>query len=186
MRLRIAVLARSPVAGQVKTRLIPRLGAAGAARLQAALTRRALQRACALPDANVVLWVAGPIDHAFIVQCQCDWPIEVRAQPDGDLGVRMLAAIEDGAINEAAVLVIGTDCPAQTSADLAAARLALAEHELVVQPAHDGGYVLIGMREARPEIFSDIAWGSAQVLAVTMARARAASPFFTSRPNSEK
>jgi rSAM/selenodomain-associated transferase 1 len=174
-RLQIAVLARAPVPGQAKTRLVPRLGAVGAARLQAALTRRALRRACALPGAAVALWVAGPIDHPFITACQRDFPIEVRAQPAADLGARMLVAIAHGATSGAATMVIGTDCPAQTVDDLAAAHAALTDHDLVVQPAYDGGYVLIGMHEPVPEIFRDIVWGSSRVLETTRERGRACS-----------
>lgn len=170
--LQIAVLARAPIAGLSKTRLIPRLGADGAARLQAALTRRALQRACTIPGAEVVLWVEGPVDHPFIANCQREFPIQVQAQPDGDLGARMLAAIVAGTALSATTLVIGTDCPAQTSDDLVAACAALADHALVLQPAQDGGYVLIGMHVPVPQLFWDIAWGTGQVLEATRARAR--------------
>ncbi len=171
-RLQIAVLARAPVAGQVKTRLIPRLGAHGAARLQSALMRRALQRACSLQGAEAALWVAGPIDHPFIDACRREFAIEVHAQPNGDLGARMLAAITAGAALGAATVVIGTDCPAQTTGDLVAARAALADHKLVLQPAQDGGYVLIGMHEPQPSLFCGIAWGTGQVLEATRALAR--------------
>lgn len=174
LKLQIAVLARTPVAGQAKTRLIPRLGAAGAAQLQAALTRRALQRACAVPEATVTLWVAGALDHPFIAICRNDFHINLKAQPAGDLGARMLAAIAHGAAQGAATLVIGTDCPAQTVDDLAVARAALADHAMVVQPAHDGGYVLIGMHRPVAEMFRGIAWGGEHVLEATRQRARAA------------
>jgi glycosyltransferase A (GT-A) superfamily protein (DUF2064 family) len=96
-------------------------------------------------------------------------------QPDGDLGARMLSAISHGTISGAATLVIGTDCPAQTVDDLAAARTALADYQLVLQPAQDGGYVLIGMHEPVPSLFADIAWGTGHVFEMTRSRARSCS-----------
>jgi glycosyltransferase A (GT-A) superfamily protein (DUF2064 family) len=69
------------------------------------------------------------------------------------------------------MLLIGTDCPAQTAADLEAAAAALREADAVIQPAEDGGYVLIGMKRFHPALFEQVAWGSATVLAATRARA---------------
>ncbi len=69
------------------------------------------------------------------------------------------------------MLLIGTDCPAQTVADLEAAVAALRDADAVIQPAEDGGYVLIGMNDARPALFTDIAWGSATVSSRRRARA---------------
>ena len=72
---------------------------------------------------------------------------------------------------ERPMLLIGTDCPAQTGADLAAAATALREADAVIQPAEDGGYVLIGMKQFHPALFEQVAWGGATVLATTRARA---------------
>jgi glycosyltransferase A (GT-A) superfamily protein (DUF2064 family) len=82
----------------------------------------------------------------------------------------MLAAI--GAAGP--TLVIGTDCPVLEVAHLQQAAAALATHDAVLIPAEDGGYVLIGLRRAQPEVFADVAWGTPQVLATTRQRLRSA------------
>jgi len=171
-RLQVAVLARAPVPGEAKTRLIPRLGADGAARLQAVLTARALQRARD-SGAEIVLWVAGDVQSLA--------PLAQRhgaalcAQPPGDLGVRMLAAFEHAHAAGRRCVVIGTDCPAQQPGDLQRAGMLLDDHDVVLQPALDGGYVLIALREPRARLFDDIAWGGATVLAATRQRVQSLS-----------
>lgn len=173
--LEIAVFARAPVAGEAKTRLAPRLGAVGAARLQAWLTRRALARAAALPDARITLWVSGDPVHAFWSECLADSRVALRAQEGDDLGARMAHAFASHfACSDAPMLLIGTDCPAQTPADLAAAQAALGTAPAVIQPALDGGYVLVGLAAPCPALFAGIAWGSAGVAQTTRERARAA------------
>lgn len=165
----IAVFARAPVAGQAKTRLIPRLGATGAARLQRQLIALALARAQAVRGARVTLWTTA--DDADSNALAAAARATVRLQQGPDLGARMsnaFAATLDGA---RPMLLIGTDCPAQTGADLAAATTALREADAVIQPAEDGGYVLIGMKQFHPALFEQVAWGSATVLATTRARA---------------
>ncbi|HQR20585.1 MAG TPA: TIGR04282 family arsenosugar biosynthesis glycosyltransferase [Burkholderiaceae bacterium] len=164
----IAVLARTPVPGQVKTRLISRLGAVRAAELQAHLTERALQRAreaCA----HVALWLDGPADSGS-EELARRFGAELLYQPDGDLGQRMLAAVRYAHALDMDSILIGTDCPAQAPDDLRQARTRLARSDVVLQPAHDGGYVLIGIREPHPELFTDIEWGSDKVLDATRRR----------------
>jgi uncharacterized protein len=164
----VAVLARAPVPGQAKTRLIPRLGAERAAALQAHLTERALQRA---RDAGgtVALWLAGPVD-AGTAELARHHGAELRSQPDGDLGARMLAAAWHAHRASMASIIIGTDCPTQRAEDLLQARALLEDCDVVLQPALDGGYVLIGMNCPHPEVFRDIAWGSDSVLESTRRR----------------
>lgn len=168
--LQIAVLARAAVPGAAKTRLIPALGAEGAAALQAALTAQALRRASST-RLRVVLWVAGTPDD--VLRCQAAaLQFAIRPQPSGDLGDRMLAAVSHAHAAGAACLVIGTDCPAQTPADLLHAAALLDTHDVVLQPAHDGGYVLIGMRRPYPLLFSQMPWGGDTVCAQTLASCR--------------
>lgn len=171
-RVQIAVLARAPVPGQAKTRLIPRLGADGAARLQAALTVRALRRACDT-GADVVLWVAG--DPAALASAAQRHGARLREQPPGDLGARMLAAVQHAHAAGRHCVVIGTDCPAQRPDDLLRAAALLGEHDVVLQPALDGGYVLIALREPHAALFRDIAWGGPSVLATTRQRVQSLS-----------
>ncbi|WIM06145.1 MAG: TIGR04282 family arsenosugar biosynthesis glycosyltransferase [Candidatus Nitricoxidivorans perseverans] len=157
----IAVLARAPVPGKAKTRLIPALGAEGAAELQRRLIRHALTTARAAAIGPVTLWLDGGMEASCLSA-----DVTVRPQPTGDLGARMLAAIAA----RPGTLVIGTDCPALTAAHLHQAAHSLSDHDAVLLPAEDGGYVLIGMRTPAPEPFADIDWGTDRVMAQTRAR----------------
>lgn len=167
----IAVFARAPIPGQAKTRLIPRLGPDGAARLQRRLIEAALARASALPGARVTLWTTAASDDADARAAAAEVGAEVRTQLGADLGARMAHAFSRTLDARRPMLLIGTDCPAQTVDDLRAAVAALRSADAVVQPAEDGGYVLIGLNEPRPALFNGIAWGSDGVLAATRARA---------------
>jgi hypothetical protein len=168
----IAVFARAPTPGQAKTRLIPRLGAEGAARLQRQLTDAALARASAVPGARVTLWTTGASDDADSRAAAGAHGATVRTQLGADLGARMAHAFADTLDGRHPMLLIGTDCPAQTVDDLRDALAALrGGADAVVQPAEDGGYVLIGMKETQPALFTGIAWGTDSVLATTRMRA---------------
>lgn len=167
---RIAVLAKAPVAGYAKTRLVPRLGAEGAARLQAALVERAVRTACDARLGPVTLWCAPDPGHPAFAALAGRRGLALEAQRGADLGARMAQAVAAQA-GAGGVLVIGTDCPALTVRHLWLAAEALAGgDDAVLLPAEDGGYVLIGLRAPRPEVFEGIAWGSARVLAETRAR----------------
>ncbi len=167
-RIDIAVLARAPVPGCAKTRLIPSIGAHAAAVLQARLTERAIETTAAADVGPVTLWCAPNCAHASFRDLQAQFDIALQPQPDGDLGARMLAAMQ-----AAPTLVIGTDCPAFTPAHLQDAAHALAEYDAVLIPAEDGGYVLIGTNAPQPGLFDDIEWGSTKVAAQTRAHAKA-------------
>lgn len=168
----IAVLAKAPIPGFAKTRLIPAIGAHAAAVLQERLTERAVATACAAGVGPVTLWCSPTIDQASFQDLARRFPILLRQQPDGDLGGRMLGAI---AAQNGPTLVIGTDCPALTVEDLRAAAAALENADVVLIPAEDGGYVLIGTRAVHPDLFSGLAWGTPQVLGQTRARIAALS-----------
>lgn len=164
----LAILAKAPIAGAVKTRLIPALGAEGAAALHARLIERTVETACAAAIGPVTLWVTpGPPD-AYFTALASRLTIGLAAQPHGDLGARMLAACQAAA---APVIVIGTDCPALTPAHVReAADVLRAGNDVVVIPAEDGGYVLIGSRRPQPSLFSGMTWGVDTVMAETRRR----------------
>jgi len=156
----IIVFAKAPVAGQAKTRLIPRLGAWRAAHLHERLTRRAVQVALAARCGPVELH--GTARHRFFAALE----VGFRLQRGRDLGERMLRAFT-GARRPA--IIIGTDCPALAPADLRrAARCLRAGYDAVLAPAEDGGYALIGLRKGRPEFFEGIDWGGPRVYADTV------------------
>jgi rSAM/selenodomain-associated transferase 1 len=160
----LAILAKAPVAGSVKTRLIPALGAAGAAALHARLIERTVEIACAAAVGPVTLWVT-PAPHPCFTALASRFRIPLAAQPDGDLGARMLAACQAAA---GPAIVIGSDCPALTPSHLRQAADVLRDgHDVVVIPAEDGGYVLIGSRCPQPELFAGMTWSTDQVMAQT-------------------
>ncbi len=168
VRGEIAVFARAPIPGQAKTRLIPALGADGAARLQARLIEATLAKARRLPECRVTLWVAG--DPAALPATARAAAVHVQPQRGADLGERMAHAVQIALARAASVLVIGTDCPALTAAHLSDALATLATHDIVLTPADDGGYVLIGLRAPQPQVFAGIAWGGPTVLQATLQR----------------
>jgi rSAM/selenodomain-associated transferase 1 len=166
---RVVVMARAPVAGAAKTRLIPVLGAQGAARLQARLTRHTLAAATQAGIGQVTLACAPDARHAFFRTCAQDFGVDLADQHGDDLGSRMADAFQC-LLPESPVILIGTDCPALTFLDLRLAWDALQFHDAVLTPAEDGGYVLIGLRRFAPALFEGVAWGTDAVLAQTRER----------------
>jgi hypothetical protein len=177
----IAVFARAPVAGAAKTRLVPLLGEEGAAKLHAALLRKTLGVASAARSAgegigqrigDVSLWCAPDTSDPFFAACRAEFGVGLREQANGDLGARMLAAF---AAARGPLLLIGADCPVLTPELLwrCAAELP-AGHDAVFLPAEDGGYGLVGLKQAIPALFADIAWGSECVMEETRIRLRRA------------
>jgi len=164
----IAILAKAPVPGLAKTRLIPTIGAHAAAVLQERLTERAVATALAADVGPVTIWCTPDGTHDSFLKLVARSRITLRRQPEGDIGARMLAATAAGS---GPTLVIGTDCPALTEVHLRGAANALRNGtDVILIPAEDGGYVLIGTRSAQPPLFAGIAWGSKTVLAETRAR----------------
>ena len=168
--MRIAVFAKAPVPGRVKTRLAAHLGDEGAARLAASLTRHALATATSSGLGRVELWCAPDATHPFFHECASRFGVTLREQRGAGLGERMDAAIRDSLDGGSPALVIGADCPALDAAVLQRAAAALVGHDAVFVPAEDGGYVLVGMARRLPGIFDAIAWGSDTVMQHTRER----------------
>jgi glycosyltransferase A (GT-A) superfamily protein (DUF2064 family) len=146
------VFSRAPVPGRVKTRLVPRLGEWRAARLHARLTAHALRTASAAG--------CGPVEL-----------YDTARQRGADLGERMYRALSGALRRHRAAILIGSDCPALRAADLQrAARLLAGGCDVVLAPAEDGGYVLIGARRVSPRLFRGIDWGSSSVYEETAQR----------------
>lgn len=160
---RLALFAKAPVLGAVKTRLAVAMGAGAALEthrrlLLETLARLAPGRGAFAPE----LWLAGPL-AAGAAWRRC---LPVRQQPAGDLGTRMAAAFADGV-----TVLVGSDVPELAPAYVEAALDKLAEADVVIGPTADGGYCLVAMREPRPALFEDIPWGTDAVLAATRAAA---------------
>jgi rSAM/selenodomain-associated transferase 2/rSAM/selenodomain-associated transferase 1 len=171
---RILLFSRYVLPGQAKTRLIPAVGAERAAALQVLMTRQAVKlakdfsrgRACGVE----VRFAGGDIDK---MAQQVGFDACYRSQEGGDLGERLqqaaACAFEEGTRR---LLVIGTDCPELQAGDLQSAFIALSHCDVVLGPARDGGYYLIGLKTPCARLFESIAWGTELVLEQTLARAK--------------
>jgi rSAM/selenodomain-associated transferase 1 len=170
---RLVIFTRYPVPGRSKTRLIAVLGAEGAARLQRRLTEQIVERArtLAAPSLSIQICYADGEDRSM--RRWLGHQLDYRQQARGDLGSRMLAAFEQAAADGMrATVIVGSDIPALTASLIDEAFVHLAAHPLVIGPAKDGGYYLIGMRRVWPELFRGIPWSSQSVLPRTLDRAR--------------
>jgi rSAM/selenodomain-associated transferase 1 len=159
----IIVFARAPVPGEAKTRLIPRLGAWRAAQLHARLTLRAL---CTARMSGEEVELHGTRRHSFFRTLN----VRFRLQRGKDLGERMYRALSKA---RKPAILIGTDCPALEPADLRRAmRWLRGGCDVVLAPAEDGGYALIGARRLPRRLFEDIDWSTPQVYADTLEKLR--------------
>ncbi len=172
---RLIVFLKAPRPGIAKTRIAAVLGDEAALRIYRELVAATLARVTGLPDDFEVELRFAPDDAVPEIApwLQPGW--KTVPQGGGDLGARMSRAFADAfADGCTGVVVIGTDCPDLTAEDLRAARDALLDHDVVVGPAEDGGYWLLGTSAPRPGLFAEIAWSSSRVLADTLSIARSA------------
>lgn len=170
---RIALFARRPVPGRVKSRLSPALPPALACDLYRALLADALTAAsdCGA-GARIVYWADEAAEGAAPFEPPYGW--DAASQRGADLGERLERAFHELLPTPAdAAVVIGADCPSLNSATLRAAFAALDRADVVLGPASDGGYTLIGLRRPAPRLFRGVAWGTGEVLAQTLQRAEA-------------
>lgn len=169
----LGVFVKAPAPGRVKTRLAAAVGVHRAAEIYRDLGRRIVS-ACVGAGHQTVVWFA-PADAGRAVR---NWMqglsvAAYRAQIPGALGARLNAAFgkhfHEGACR---VIIIGSDCPGVDAALVSRALAGLREHDLILGPAHDGGYYLIGLRAPAPQLFRGISWSTETVLAQTLAQAR--------------
>ena len=169
---RVVIFAKAPVPGRAKTRLIPLLGEAGAARLAQRMLADTIDHAltaglatpelCATPHPDDPSW-AGYLPVG----------VHLSDQGTGDLGQRLATAAKRVIDGGDRILLIGTDCPELDGKRLGEAAAQLDRHDAVIHPAQDGGYVLLGLARTDPSLFTDIAWSTDAVAATTIARIRA-------------
>lgn len=161
----ILIFARYPVPGQAKTRLIPVLGPVGAARLHRRLTEHVVgvaRKVRTATGAAVTVWYTGGGKRDF--RAWLGYDLDYAPQPRGDLGDRMGAAFRAACRNGAkAALGVGTDLPGLSPEILHQAFEGLLSNDMVLGPATDGGYYLIGMKRFHPEPFRNIDWGTETV-----------------------
>lgn len=169
---RLIVFTRYPEAGKAKTRLIPALGEQGAADLSRRMTEHAVRMAREVPT-SLELRFDGAGVEKMKAWLGNEW--SYVSQGNGDLGERMKRAFQETfrqGVNKA--VVIGTDCPGLTAKLVQTAFAALDSNDMVLGPAADGGYYLIGLKKNVPELFDGIPWGTENVFLETLARAKEA------------
>lgn len=176
MKPQIILFAKCPQPGQVKTRLIPALGAQGAATLAQRMLIHTLGEALQAGLGGVELCVSpAPSDPAWqsvIPPALCDG-VRWQDQGEGDLGERLARAAARLSAAAQGMLFIGSDCPALNADILRQAAAQLDTHDAVLIPSTDGGYVLLGLRHGHASLFTDIAWSTARVAETTRERLRA-------------
>lgn len=167
----LTVLAKAPLAGLSKTRLAEGLGRTAAARIARALVRDTLARARDEAPERVLVAFA-PADEAGWFATEAPWARRVP-QPDGDLGARMRAALDEAeAMDADRCVIIGTDAPHLPKGFADAAFRALDDADVCVGPAVDGGYYLLGVKAPWPALFEEMPWSQPSLFDETLARAR--------------
>ena len=164
---RLIIFLKAPRAGLVKTRLAAAMGPAGALQAYERLVETLLESLATLERVELRF---TPDDAAGEVSRWLRDGGNARAQGPGDLGERLCRAFRDAFESGARrVVVIGSDCPELTPADVEAAWVALKTHDVVLGPAADGGYWLVGLRALHEPVFRGIHWSTSSVLAETLA-----------------
>lgn len=178
----IAILAKAPVAGLAKTRLIPALGAEKSAQLQQLFIEHSVNTCIRADIAPVHLWCAPDSSHPHFQSLARKYPLTLHNQGNGDLGEKMFGAISASLQHASFVIVIGTDCPeldietlqqsanmlvSNSDTDSSDAKENGHDNQVVLAPATDGGYVLIGLNRVERKLFTDIPWSTDQVMHAT-------------------
>ena len=166
---RLVVFAKAPVPGQVKSRLIPHIGAAHATQLHRSMTTHAINIATESDICPVELWCTPDESHEYFQDLKHQFPITLFTQQGKDLGERMFNAAAHILNRAEQVVIIGSDCPQFTAIHLTEAIQLIGSDEIdaVVTPAFDGGYVLIGLKKGDQRLFENISWGTSGVMQQT-------------------
>jgi hypothetical protein len=170
---KLIIFARAPVPGQVKTRLVPALGETGAAAFYARMARYVIARMLDSQLCDMSIDCMPDSNHVFFLGLLEQRCVELNRQTGSDLGARMAHALENALQHHDYAVLIGSDAPGLDPAYVENAIEALKSGvKLVMGPAQDGGYVLIGMNVFHGELFKAIDWGTSQVLQQTLDKAR--------------
>lgn len=158
----LVLFARFPVAGECKTRLVPAVGKEGAAAIHRHLTERTV---ALLKQSGMTVTIATTGVETWKFENWLGSGLEFVAQVEGGLTERLMAFVE-----RAPVIFFGADTPDLSAEIVGAAIVGLDTHEVVIGPAEDGGYYLIGMRKALPELLTEMPWSTDEVLPETLRR----------------
>ena len=173
----LLVFCKQASPGRVKTRLAVDIGVDEAAAVATELAVRRIEQ-CVRSGATVDVWQSPTIDDAFA----CPGVREVKLQCDGDLGQRMSHAIETSLAMSSMVVLIGTDCPGIDVRYLTRAFDELSDHDVVIGPAEDGGFGLIGFRREPGPLFAEVVWSTPQVYQTMSERLDASSMSWSRLP----
>jgi rSAM/selenodomain-associated transferase 1 len=166
----IVVFTREPIPGSSKTRVAARIGAGNAAALADAFTRDALTRANKLGLPLVIAGSAnGAVDDSHYFRSMARrFKATLIDQEQGNLGIRMTRVLAP--FSHDGVLLVGTDTPSLPVSALRRALSLIRRNHVVLGPSLDGGYYLVGIRGAVPDMFRGIQWGGPRVFQQTIAR----------------
>ena len=165
------VFTRAPEPGNVKTRLLSAIGAERATAIQIELLCRTLETARNSSVGSIELWCAPTTQHPVLLELKDSFSLTLRAQTGADLGERMCFAMEQALRVYSRVTLVGSDCMdlVATDIDLALEKLAVG-NDVVLGPALDGGYYLLGLTRLYRQLFAGIKWGTDTVLQDTRER----------------
>lgn len=177
------IFAKQPQAGDAKTRLQPEYTPAQAAEISAFMVRATVKLVVETWPGEVSLYGAPDVNHPLFRELADEFGIRLAEQRGRDLGERMLHAFEDVLTRRSAAAILGCDVPHCSWSILDQANHWLARGDNVLGPTEDGGYYLIGLQRACPGLFTDISWGTAQVLSQTLAHAETLGVEFSQLPD---
>lgn len=171
----VLVFAKAPVAGKVNTRLIPAIGVDKATQLQSDLVQNRLSMLDSARFCDVVLYCMPDTVDSFFQECKKRYSILLKQQQGANLGARMAHAITEQSAVYKNIILIGTDAPSLDAVKIETAIQTLQQGcDIVLVPAEDGGYVLIGMNRCHETVFFSVPWGTDRVLIKTRANVVAA------------
>jgi uncharacterized protein len=178
----LIVFIKAPLPGQCKTRLIPYLSAKQASEFYKTLVINCFKNISPLDKAGVktqnntdiAIYTWPDIDNSFIKTLASKYNTSLHLQQGNNLGERMHHAMQHSLQHYKSCVLIGSDCPGININYINQAFSTLSQHDMVLGPAQDGGYVLIGANKINPELFTGINWGSEKVLQQSLNNASAA------------
>ena len=164
---KLLIFTKSPVLGEVKTRLQPDYSAEQSLIIHKRLMLNTLELTKDLTCFDIELCCTPDRNTLFFLGCENNFPITLNNQQGADLGERMAFSFSVALQTYEKVVVIGTDCPDIDKDYITQAFDALNEYDAVIGPAADGGYVLLGLRKFSLELFTNISWSSDKVFSQT-------------------
>lgn len=164
----ILIFSKAPVVGQVNTRLVPYITAEQAAALHEEFTHDRLRMCTAAGLSDVQLWCSPSTEHDFFTECEQRYGVRLHSQNGNDLGERMSDALKTMLGRYSRIIIIGTDAPALEIDTIDAVVDELGQKDVVLVPAEDGGYVLLGASRYHEDLLKDVPWGKEGVLACTV------------------